>query len=52
MVGALPLSCILFFFCWLSAFTDGDVEETESEGTVGVWAGGWRIWGWPLLTRR
>lgn len=41
--------------CWLSAagfaaVIDRDVEETKSEGSVCFLGGGWRVWGWPLLT--
>lgn len=40
---------MLAFCSTIAAVTDGDVEETESEGSVGFLGGGWRVWGWPLL---
>lgn len=46
---ALPLLFNLFLRK-IAANTDGELEKTNSRGTVGLLGGGWKIWGWPLLT--
>lgn len=47
--ASLVCANVLVFCSRIAATADGDVEETESGGTVGFLGGCWRIWGWPLL---
>lgn len=48
--ASLVCANVLPFCRGIAATRVGDVEETDSGGTVGFLGGRWRIWGWPLLT--